>query len=68
MKGSLEESVLYYQKVLEFNPEHTLAYFGLGVAYAQQNKRIEATEAAQKALELSPANQAISKFLSDIES
>ena len=55
-KGNFEEAVDAYKKSIERNPNATVAYFNLALAYKNLNKPKEAAVAFKKTVELEPGN------------
>lgn len=56
--GSLNEAEKLYRAVLQFNPDHAEALYGLGIALRNQKKYAEALPALQQATIMSPDNAA----------
>lgn len=55
---SLNEAEKLYRAVLQFNPDHAEALYGLGIALRNQKKYAEALPALQQATIMSPDNAA----------
>ena len=55
-QGRFEEAIDAYKKSIENNPNATVAYFNLALAYKRLNRQGEAAVAFEKAVELEPGN------------
>jgi len=55
-QGHFEEAIDAYKKSIENNPNATVAYFNLALAYKRLNRQGEAAVAFEKAVELEPGN------------
>ncbi len=56
-KGMYDEAIVEYKKAIEMNPEHSSAYYALGVAYSYGKKMYdEAIVAYRKAIEIDPSS------------
>ena len=55
-QGRFEEAVDAYKKSIENNPNATVAYFNLALAYKMLNRQGKAAVAFEKAVELEPGN------------
>jgi len=51
-----DNALLYFNKLLEFNPDHPKVYTDIGLAYEKKGDVENAIKAYQKAVELSPFN------------
>jgi tetratricopeptide (TPR) repeat protein len=56
--GSLNEAEKLYRAVLQFNPDHAEALYGLGISLRNRKKYAEALPALQQATIMSPDNAA----------
>ena len=55
-QNKFNQSLIYYDKVLEINPQDTEAWNNKGIALAQLGKLDKAIEAYDKAIEINPQN------------
>ena len=54
-KGMYDEAIVEYKKVVEINPEYSVAYYNLGLAYFYGKKMYDKAIAAyEKAIEINP--------------
>jgi len=59
--GKIQESISYYEKVLEFNPDHTNANYNLGIIYYESKKLNLAKKYLEKTIKIQP-NYALAFF------
>jgi tetratricopeptide (TPR) repeat protein len=52
--GKIQESISYYEKVLEFNPDHTNANYNLGIIYYELKKLNESKKYLEKTIKVQP--------------
>ena len=49
-----EKAISFYEKAIELDPDYTMAYYNLGIAYRKQGNTTKAIESYKKAIELKP--------------
>jgi adenylate cyclase len=57
LRGDFDDAVERLRRAIELNPNFALAYHGLGYALTLSDRETEATDAFERALRLSPADQ-----------
>jgi len=53
-KGQVEEAIAEYKKAVELDPQFTMAYLALSMAYEKKGMIDEAIEAIKRAIDLDP--------------
>ena len=53
--GNDKKAIEFYKKSLEMEPENSMVYFNMGVAYGELEKFEEAVAAIDRAIELDPS-------------
>ncbi len=65
-ESNYEQAILAYQDVIEIDPKQVMAYKGISLAYALQDKMDEAEQALQDGLKAIPGSQEITLTLAGL--
>lgn len=65
--GNFEDSLINFQKVLQFNPDNADAWNNLGLVYESQNKFPDALVAFRKSLSLNPFHEETNLNIAELQ-